>query len=243
MASRLMRPLVCLLIETLIAGAGPGCVVQHRVQVSGHALYATLGERQARGEAQVPASDVTEDGETATTERIGRDAVLGLDGGKIRLSELDRGCVAKDVKVTSARVETAETATATATMPATEAEPLPATDLAATPEMGLPSLRPGAAAAGSSGNGGCPLQQYADTQLEVRMYNETKAPPLGTAVGVLALSAIGAAVVCEVACADDTTPKTASDITLISLGALFATALVWSFIDCMGKWGQPGCRD
>lgn len=107
--------------------------------------------------------------------------------------------------------------------------------------MGLPSLRPGATSALQPS--GCPLQQYADTQLEVRMYNETNAPHVGTVIFGVALGAIGAAVTCEVACADGTTEKKISDVTVISLGALLATALVWSFIDCMGKWGQRGCRD
>lgn len=207
---RLAPPLVCLLIGSLIIVGTPGCVVHHEELVYGHALYATMAERRARGEAQVPASDVTEDGEKATTVTIKRDAMLGIDGGKIRLEELERGCEAKPVQITSARVE---------------------------PDVGV------AGGASPPPDASCPLRQYDDARLVVRRYDETRAPALGTVIGVVGLSAIGAAVACEVGCPEDTTAKTASDITLISLGALFGVALVWSFIDCMGKWGQRGCRD
>jgi hypothetical protein len=89
----------------------------------------------------------------------------------------------------------------------------------------------------------CALLQYADSQFEVRRYDVVNPPTVGEVVGVGVLGVLAGAATCELACADDSSWKRASDITLITAGALLGGALVWAFLSCAGRWGQPGCRD
>ena len=192
--SPLARALACWLVAWVAVG-GAACATEHRVVVSGSALYHTMVERRAKGTSQVPASDLSDDGEQSTYAVVARGSSLGLEEGKMSLAELERGCAG----------------------PASPGAP--------------PAADPG-----------CSLTQYADTRFTVRRYDEHYVP-VGKILGYTSLSLIGAAAVCEFACREDSTEKTASDVTLIAVGSLFLGALVWAFFDCMGKWGQPGCRD
>lgn len=59
----------------------------------------------------------------------------------------------------------------------------------------------------------------------------------------LTVGALGAAGICLEACSDDSGWHDASKYTLAGAGTLLAGTLVWAILDCMGKWGEPGCRD
>lgn len=64
-----------------------------------------------------------------------------------------------------------------------------------------------------------------------------------SAATVVVLGSLLAAAICEGACAEDSKPDTASEITLGVGAGLFVGLIVWMFIDCAGRWGSPGCRD
>lgn len=204
--SPLARAVACWLVVWVAVG-GAACATEHRVVVSGSALYHTMAERRAKGTSQVPASDLSDDGAQPTYAVVASGSSLGLEEGKMSLAELERGC----------------------------AGPARAGDGSVAPATGQAVARP-------AEDAGCSLTQYADTMFTVRRYDEHYVP-VGKIVGYAGLSLIGAAAVCEFACREDSTEKTASDVTLIAVGSLFLGALVWAFVDCMGKWGQPGCRD
>ena len=49
---------------------------------------------------------------------------------------------------------------------------------------------------------------------------------------------------CEVApCKDGTKLEEAGDYALGGALAIVLAVIAWAIIDCMGKWGQSGCRD
>ncbi len=197
--------MACWLVVWVAVGSA-ACATEHRVVVSGSALYHTMAERRAKGTSQVPASDLSDDGAQSTYAVVASGSSLGLEEGKMSLAELERGCAG------------------------------PASPGAAAADQAGPAV------ARPAEDASCSLTQYADTMFTVRRYDEHHVP-VGKILGYTGLSLIGAAAVCEFACREDSTEKTASDVTLIAVGSLFLGALVWAFVDCMGKWGQPGCRD
>lgn len=213
-SSSLARAIACWLVAWVAVG-GAACATEHRVVVTGSALYHTMGERRAKGTSQVPASDLSDDGERSTYAVVARGSSLELEEGRMSLAELERGCAG----------------------PASPGDRsvAPAADQAAAQAVAQAVARP-------AEDAGCSLTQYADTMFTVRRYDEHYVP-VGKILGYTGLSLIGAAAVCEFACREDSTEKTASDVTLIAVGSLFLGTLVWAFFDCMGKWGQPGCRD
>jgi hypothetical protein len=61
-------------------------------------------------------------------------------------------------------------------------------------------------------------------------------------VGTLVATVAGAAV-CAEACKDGTAIHTASEYTAGIAATALVGALVWAIADCIGHWGEPGCRD
>jgi hypothetical protein len=51
------------------------------------------------------------------------------------------------------------------------------------------------------------------------------------------------ALVCTDACPEDSKIDKASEITVGVTVAALVGVLVWGVVDCMGHWGEPGCRD
>jgi hypothetical protein len=91
---------------------------------------------------------------------------------------------------------------------------------------------------------GCDLDSFAHMDFELYRYNTHSARAFfGRAGGIIGLTAFVGAVGCGLACADGSTAKTVSEYTVIGLGAALVGVIVWAIVDCMGKWGQPGCRD
>jgi hypothetical protein len=95
----------------------------------------------------------------------------------------------------------------------------------------------------------CGFVKHKDTGLELSRYESRSIrdafhTALGWTLGLGFLGAVGFGIGCEVApCTDGTQLEEAGDYALGGALAIVLAVIVWAIIDCMGKWGQPGCRD
>ena len=83
-----------------------------------------------------------------------------------------------------------------------------------------------------------------DSFYEVRRYEHRNYARFAqiVLVGTLVATVAGAGV-CAASCKDGTTIKTASEYTAGIAATALVGALVWAIVDCVGHWGEPGCRD
>lgn len=73
--------------------ATAACSVPHTVTVRGSALRASIAERRVRGHSDLEGTHWRDGFQLGREKvRIERDAVLTLDGGRVRLAELEAGC-------------------------------------------------------------------------------------------------------------------------------------------------------
>lgn len=65
----------------------------------------------------------------------------------------------------------------------------------------------------------------------------------GYTIGATLVTGVVGTLACSAACEDGTRIETASNIAAGVMGAGLVALVVWMFVDCSGRWGQPGCRD
>lgn len=90
----------------------------------------------------------------------------------------------------------------------------------------------------------CPLDEFANAQFEVHRYR-TREFHTAKVVGVVVTVGLVGMGVCGFKCPDDSVARDVSLITLGTLGAVVAGAMVWAIVDCLfiHGLGSPGCRD
>jgi hypothetical protein len=69
-----------------------GCVVEHRIVVTGHVVHKDLATLRARGEAIVEATELRDGHAYVARERIRMDQPLLVGDKRLRVSELARDC-------------------------------------------------------------------------------------------------------------------------------------------------------
>lgn len=180
----------------LALAALTGCMVEHRVAVSGHELHRGLWALRTQGQAEVVV--IHQRGTyppTTGVEVISLDQPLIVGSERPTPRSLSVGCL--DLP------------------PVDELPPTPAD---------------------------CPLVTARNVDFELRSGLERDWRPLRRAVvPTLVLGGLGAAIGCELGCADGSNGKLAADVTLGALGAAFVGLLAWGAYECMR--GNTSCHD
>lgn len=185
-------------VVALTLAVASGCMVEHRVAVSGRELHRGLWALRTAGQAELVV--VHQRGSytpTTAVEVVSVDQPLTSGRERLTPRALSLGCL--DLPPQDERTPT---------------------------------------------DADCPLVQARDVDFELRSGLERDWRPLRKAVvPTLVLGGLGAAVGCELGCADGSNAKLAADGTLGALGVAFLGLIAWGVYDCMGHWGEPGCRD